>query len=178
VSVQDEIHRMTADEYLRVVRDLGWESTELVEGVVYDVTPEYNRHRATVKHVFRCVDAHVGDDRTNFSGSVRLGSTSLFDPDVFVIDSTTPLDPDDVVPEGAVTLAIEVSVTTQARDRGAKLIAYAKAGVPEVWLIDPRPGVGTLVRHRDPEGASYRTVDRFAVGEDAADLDVAAILAR
>jgi Uma2 family endonuclease len=178
VSVQDEIHRMTVDEYLRVVRDLGWESTELIEGVVYDVTPEYNRHRATAKHVFRCVDAFVGDDRTNFSGSVHLGPYSMVDPDVYVLDGTTTLDPDDAVPEAAMVLAIEVSVTTQARDRGPKLRAYAKAGVPEVWLIDPRPDVGELVRHRDPDGASYRTVDRFDVGEDARDLDVASILAR
>lgn len=62
-------------------------------------------------------------------------------------------------------------------DVGAGRNPYAKAGVPEVWLIDPRPGVGELVRHRDPEGASYRTVDRFVIGEDARDLDVTAILA-
>ena len=178
MSVQDEIHRMTVDEYLRVVRELGWDSTELIEGVVYDVTPEYNRHRATVKHVFRCVDAFVGGDLTNFAGSVHLGPRSMFDPDLFVLDGTTPLDPDDAVPEAAMVLAIEVSVTTQARDRGPKLRAYANANVPEVWLIDPRPGVGELIRHRDPDGASYRTVDRFAVGEDARDLAVAAILAR
>jgi len=178
MTVQDEIHHMTVDEYLHVVRDLGWESTELVEGVVYDVTPEYNRHRATVMRVFRCVDAAVGGELTNVSGSVRLGGSSMFDPDVFVLDGTTPLAPDDAVPDAAVVLAIEVSVTTQSRDRGPKLIAYAKAGVPEVWLIDPRPEVGELVRHRDPDGASYRTIDRFVIGEDAADLDVATVLAR
>jgi Uma2 family endonuclease len=178
MSVQDEIHRMTVDEYLRVVRDLGWESTELIEGVVYDVAPDYNRHRATVMHVFRCVDAVVGGDLTNAVGSVHLGPRSLFDPDVYVLDGTTPLDPDDAVPDGAMVLAVEVSVTTQLRDRGPKLRAYACAGVPEVWLIDPRPDVGELIRYRDPDGASHRTVDRFEVGEDARDLDVRAVLAR
>ena len=100
----------------------------------------------------------------------------MFDPDVFLIDPTVELDDEDAVPVDAVRLAVEVSVTTQVHDRGPKLIAYSKAGVPEVWLIDPRPGVGELLRHRDPDGASYRTVDRFEVGENAADLDVAAIL--
>ena len=47
-----------------------------------------------------------------------------------------------------------------------------------MWLIDPRPGVGELVRLRDPEGASYTTVDRFEVGENAGDLDVGEILGR
>jgi len=77
-----------------------------------------------------------------------------------------------------VKLIVEVSVTTQVRDRGARLIAYAKAGLAEVWLIDPRPGVGELVRYRDPVGASYREVDRFDVGENARDLDVTAVLKR
>ena len=69
-------------------------------------------------------------------------------------------------------------MTTQLHDRGPKLIAYAKGGIPEVWLIDPRPGEGELLHYRDPEGASYRTVDRFDVGEDPRDLDVTTVLKR
>jgi Uma2 family endonuclease len=176
VAVADEIHRMTVDEYLQIVRDFGWESTELVEGVVYDVTPEYNRHAVTVRHVFFALDAHMPANATFNTGSVRLSSRSLVDPDVYVIDESVVLDPDGVVPGSAVRLAVEVSVTTQAHDRGPKLTAYAKAGVSEVWLIDPRPDAGELVRHRDPQGASYRTVDRFDVGENAGGLDVTTIL--
>ena len=178
MTVADDIHRMTVDEYLHIVRDLGWDSTELIEGVVYDVTPEYSRHAATVRHVFRLLDAHFGLDATWLAGSVRLSSHSLVDPDVFVLDPTIVLAPDDVLPVDGLTMAVEVSVTSQRRDRGPKLIAYAKAGVPEVWLIDPRPEAGQLLRHRDPDGASYRAVDRFVVGENAGQLDVAVVLAR
>ena len=176
VAVTHEIHRMTVDEYVRAVRDFGWESTELVEGVVYDVSPEYNRHRRTVMHLLWLLHAAFPDLEASNVGSVHLPTTSMFDPDVFLIDPAIELDDDHAVPVDAVRLAVEVSVTTQAHDRGPKLIAYAKAGVPEVWLIDPRPGVGELLRHRDPDGASYRTIDRFEIGENAADLDVAAIL--
>lgn len=95
-----------------------------------------------------------------------------------MIDGSFGRDPDWAIPVVAVKLVVEVSVTTQARDRGPKLIAYAKAGVPEVWLIDPRPEAGELVRYRDPDGASYRTVDRFDVGENAENRDVTAILTR
>jgi len=178
VTVVDEIHRVTVDEYIRIVRDLGWESTELIEGVVYDVTPELSRHMTTVMRVFRQLDAQLPSEVTFNAGSIRLSSISMVDPDVFVVDAGAPLDPEDAVPVASVLLVVEVCVTSQARDRGPKLIAYAKAGVPEVWLIDPRPGVGELVRHRDPAGASYRTIDRFEVGEDAEELDVGAILAR
>ena len=178
MTVAEDIHRITVDEYVRIVRDFGWESTELIEGVVYDVASEYNRHAGTVMSLLRKVEQAFPDDIVRVVGSVHVSAISMFDPDVYVIDAACELDPDWAVPVSGVKLAIEVSVTTQRRDRGPKLIAYAKAGVAEVWLIDPRPGVGELVRYRDPDGASYRTVDRFDVGEDAAAIDVAAILAR
>jgi len=178
VTVAAEIHRVTVDEYLRMVRDLGWESTELVEGVVYDVTPEHNRHMATVMRVFRRIDAVVGDERTVNAGTVVVSNESMFDPDVFVIARDACLDPDGAVPVASVELVVEVSVSSHARDCGPKLRAYAMAGVPEVWLVDPRPGVGSLVRHRDPGGDSYRAIDRFDVGEDAQALDARVVLAR
>ena len=37
-----------------------------------------------------------------------------------------------------VYLLIEVSDTTLLKDRGVKLPLYAKAGVNEVWLCQPR----------------------------------------
>ena len=122
------------------------------------------------------LDVAFPDDVVRIVGSVHVSAISMFDPDVYVIDGSFARDPDGAIPAAAVKLVVEVSVTTQAHDRGPKLIAYAKAGVPEVWLIDPRPEVGELVRHRDPEGASYRTVDRFDVGENAGQLDVRSIL--
>jgi len=176
VTVAEDIHRITVDEYVRIVRDFGWESTELVEGVVYDVASEYNRHAGTVMDLLRKVEQAFPDDVVRVVGSVHVSPISMFDPDVYVIDRSAVLDPDWAVPVSAIKLAIEVSVTTQRRDRGPKLIAYAKAGVTEAWLIDPRPEVGELVRYRDPDGASYRTVDRFEVGENAARLDVADVL--
>lgn len=178
MAVTDEIHRVTVDEYLHIVHGLGWERTELIDGVVYDVPPVFNRKADVVRSVFWRLDEFIVGDLVWCAGSVRVSDRSLFDPDVSVIDGAAYLDPDDFVPVAAVKLVVEVSVSTQSRDRGAKLIAYAKGGVPEVWLIDPRPGLGELIRHRDPDGASYATVDRFAVGEDAADLDVATMLAR
>lgn len=174
----DDVHQMTVDEYLRAVHDFGWESTELIRGVVYDVTPEYNRHAATVMAIFRKVDVAFIDDMVRNVGSVTIGAWSLFDPDVYVIDGEADLDPDRPVPGSAVKLVVEVSVTTLTRDLGPKLQAYAEAGIAEVWVIDPRPGAGWLLRHTEPQGDRYRTVQHIEVGEDARDLDVGAVRGR
>ncbi len=176
MTVAESIHRMTVDEYTRIVRDFGWESTELVEGVVYDAAPEYDRHAGTVMRVLFALHDALPDAIVRNAGSVLVSEVSMFEPDVYVIDASFARDPDQAIPVVAIQLVVEVSVTSHAHDRGPKLIAYAKGGVPEVWLIDPRPGIGELLRHRDPEGASYRTVDRFDIGEDAASLDVRCLL--
>jgi Uma2 family endonuclease len=178
VTVAEEVHRMTVDEYVRIVRDFGWESTELVEGVVYDESPEYNRHSSTVMDLLDKLRDAFPDDVVRNVGSVHVGPISMFDPDVFVIAGSFAQDPDWAIPASAVKLVVEVSVTTHAHGRGPKLIAYAKAGLPEVWLIDPRPDAGELVRYRDPHGASYQTVDRFDIGENASTLDLSVILPR
>ncbi len=176
MSVAQEIHRVTVDEYVRIVRDLGWESTELLEGVVYDVASEYNRHAWTVMNVLDALRSAFPDDEVRNVGNVQLGPASLVAPDVQVIDGGFVQEPEWVVPASAVKLVVEVGVTTLGHDRGVKLIAYAKAAVPEVWSIDPRPETAELLRYRDPDGASYRRVDRFNVGENATSIDVAVLL--
>jgi Uma2 family endonuclease len=64
------------------------------------------------------------------------------------------VDPDFDFPKYAdaahVLLAVEVSLTTWSRDTGVKLAAYARNGIPEYWVVDPRPG-GRLVRYRQPQ---------------------------
>lgn len=175
MAVAEQVHRMTVDEYVRIVRELGWERTELIDGVVYDVGAEYNRHAGTVMHVFRLADAQFTDGVVYAAGSVTLDVDTMFKPNIYVLEPTVTLDPDDAVPVRAVTLAIEVSVTTQHHDEGPKLSAYARSGVPEVWLIDPRPEAGRLTRYRNPNDGAYSQIDHFDVGENAADLDVTAV---
>jgi Uma2 family endonuclease len=51
-------------------------------------------------------------------------------------------------------LAIEVSDTTAAFDRSRKATLYARAGVPEYWVLDLNARM--LVVHREPDGTQYR----------------------
>jgi Uma2 family endonuclease len=55
-----------------------------------------------------------------------------------------------------VVLAVEVSDTSLAYDRGRKIGVYAAFGIPEVWVID----ANTLVTraHRDLGAEGYRAI--------------------
>src|SRR3954454_23350339 len=69
-------------------------------------------------------------------------ATSL-QPDVAVIDISEASQPRlTLVPH----LVVEVmSPSSRTQDLGAKRLAYAQAGVPNYWVVDPVPPAGLLV---------------------------------
>jgi Uma2 family endonuclease len=86
---------------------------------------------------------------------------------------------------GDVALVVEVAETSLSYDRDVKLPLYARAGVPEVWVVDlaagaievyASPGVASLgvggryattrIFGREEELRSFTVADlRFAVGD-------------
>jgi Uma2 family endonuclease len=177
VSPMDDIHRITVDEYERLALAGEWERTELIDGVVYDMSPQLLLHGRTNAHVYNLVRQLFPDDEVLIGVTVRLSDFSAVDPDVLVIDSSAPFDEKRFVPAEAVKLVVEVSVSTQAKDLSSKLRVYAAAGMPQYWVVDPRPEAGILLRHTEPRGEHYTNVRRYDVGEGATGLDAAAVLA-
>jgi Putative restriction endonuclease len=102
----------------------------LIEGFVYDRPPESFLDARTVWTVAKAIDQSVPGVEVVPGVSVRLGNMSLPVPDVTafegeVADELAPLD-------GAlVRIAVEVSVTTLAKDLGPMLRMYAAACIPE-----------------------------------------------
>jgi Uma2 family endonuclease len=67
-----------------------------------------------------------------------------------------------------VRLVIEVSDSTLAFDRSVKARLYARAGIPEYWILNvPRR---QLLLHRDPVDGKYQSVEAFAEHESVAPL--------
>ena len=65
-----------------------------------------------------------------------------------------------------VPLLIEVSDATLAYDRGLKLSRYARAGIPEVWIVDLE-GV-RIENHTEPSDDLYRHVELARPGQTLA----------
>ena len=63
-------------------------------------------------------------------------------------------------------LLVEVSDTTSRFDRTVKAALYARASVPEYWVLDV--SARALFVHRHPSGGNYRQVTRLAEDETVA----------
>jgi Uma2 family endonuclease len=63
-------------------------------------------------------------------------------------------------------LAVEISDTTLAFDRFVKASIYARAGVPEYWVVDLN--ARAIFVHTTPVDGAYREINRFADHETIA----------
>ena len=58
---------------------------------------------------------------------------------------------------------MEVADTSLAYDKNVKLPIYARAGIPEAWVVDLRAGKSDVHTHPGPRG--YQIVRGFGPGE-------------
>jgi Uma2 family endonuclease len=144
-----EYHRMGEAGILRP-----HERVELLNGRIVEMPPIGPKHASTVTKLDRLLQATFGERAIVRSQQpLTLDLVSEPEPDILLVRG--PLERyDEVHPtvEQAL-LVIEVSETTLAYDRGKKLEAYARLGVPEYWIVD-------LVHerieiHREPKDGTY-----------------------
>jgi Uma2 family endonuclease len=93
-------------------------------------------------------------------------------PDHLVVRTQLPIAPDDeesepepdfaIVPDGegrevtSALLAIEIAKTSLRDDLQRKARIYARAGIPEYWVVDVKKR--ELIVHRSPSGERYRSL--------------------
>ena len=136
--------------------------TELIDGEIVEMSPIGGRHALCVSLLNRLLVRSVGERAlVSPQNPVRLDELHEPQPDLTVIRDraygrSLPT-PEDTL------LLIEVSDTTLAYDRNVKLPIYARAGIPEVWIVDVNGN--RLERHTDPSGDLYRRVELVRSGE-------------
>jgi Uma2 family endonuclease len=97
---------------------------------------------------------------------LALGDCSEPEPDVAVVRGSYQ-DYAFAQPTVAV-LVVEVADKSLAHDRKRKIPDYARAGVPEAWLMNLKAAV--LEVYRDPSGGAYQTRLKFRIGDTVAPL--------
>ena len=157
--------RWTRVEYERLV-ELGvfrpGERLELIDGALVVSEPQGSRHAATIRRVLTALRHTFGEAwQIDSQLPIALDADSEPEPDVAVV----PRDPGayrDGHPSRAV-LIVEIAETSYRIDREYKASLYARAVVPDYWIIDLAHD--TIEVHRDPDpspdapsGWRYRSV--------------------
>ena len=138
--------RMTAAEFWELAPDD--RKAELINGVIVMAPPPLEIHEKLFAFLFRLLGDYVeehdlGEVRGSRSG-VELAPDQVYEPDILFVsrDRLGIVQRHGLV--GAPDLVIEIlSASTAAYDRGDKLRVYERAGVRELWLIDPYGPAGT-----------------------------------
>jgi Uma2 family endonuclease len=157
----------TADEYDRMLRNghfAGKPRVELLEGVIYEMSPLHLPHARAQFVLTKALDAKLdGTPELAVVGSVsvRLSEHSVPDPDIVVYRRTAATG---FVPLADAQIAIEISVSTLNFDLGHKRDLYAAAGLPEYWVVDVT--AKTIHQHAAPAAGAYQTV-RIVTFSDA-----------
>ncbi|HVF09521.1 MAG TPA: Uma2 family endonuclease [Abditibacteriaceae bacterium] len=129
--------RWTKEQYYHMA-DMGWfddKRVELIEGEIIEMSPVGSTHWA-------CVELTVQALRAIFGPGYVVSAQNAFDagegaepqPDIIVIPGS-PRDYKDRLPSVAL-LVVEVADTTLVSDRTQKAALYAKAGIPEYWIVN------------------------------------------
>jgi Uma2 family endonuclease len=108
---------------------------ELLNGEIIEMPAQGVPHRLAVSRITRLLTAAFDPAQywVAFQGTVVLSRFSAPDPDFYVLDVPEHAPP----PELPIPfLVIEVSDTTYRKDAGPKLRAYARAGVPDYWIVN------------------------------------------
>lgn len=130
-------HKWKRSEYYRM-GELGFfngQRVELVDGEVIVMSPQGAHHYWTIDRVARILGRVFGEGFwVRIQAPLRLETGSEPEPDIAIVTGL-PNDYLDEHPSTAV-LVIEVSDTSLAYDRTEKARVYARAGVPEYWIVN------------------------------------------
>lgn len=141
------------------------ERIELIEGVIVKMSPQNAPHAAVIQVLNRLLMPPLaGRADVRVQLPFAAGRDSLPEPDLAVVKTGYFKD---AHPDRAF-LVIEVADSSLAFDRREKAELYARAGVPEYWVVNIADRI--IERYTEPAGGSYARVTPFRSGEAIAPL--------
>lgn len=172
MSAQFEKRYFNVDEYYRMAQAgvlTPDDRVELIEGEIIKMGPIGSPHAACVSRLNDLL-RDLQKTMVRIQNPIRLNEFSEPVPDIVILKSRKdyyaarhPI-PSDVF------LIIEVSDTSVVSDRHVKVPLYARAHIPEVWLINLPKKV--IEVYCEPLEGAYRKSRKFKRGESLVALSV------
>ena len=167
MAVQLTRRRFTVDEYhwmarVGILRED--DRVELIDGEIVEMAPIGPEHVGAVIRLNEHFVHRFGDlAQVSVQNSIRLDQYDELQPDLALLRRRADFFSSALPTPADTFLLVEVADTTPATDRRVKLPLYARAGVPEVWLVDLQHAV--ILVHREPAADGYRVVTTARRGE-------------
>lgn len=159
----ERIRPLRAREYLALAAQGAFrdERIELLEGVIVKMSPQHNPHASMTARINRLLVLAIERAGLPYEVSPQLpfeaGQTSVPEPDLAVTD---PRDDGERHPRAAY-LVVEVAESSLRKDSGVKARIYARARVPEYWIVDV--GAREIEVRTEPARGRYTKVKRHGV---------------
>lgn len=140
---------------------------ELIDGELYDKTAQAPPHAFVIGLLLEALAKLFPPGAIRVQLPLEAGGVdrerSLPEPDIAVVVERKAEYPWRH-PSGPETLlVVEVADSSVVMDLSRKVALYARAGVPEYWVVDLTRRM--VVAHRRPDGATYRMAELFAPGD-------------
>ena len=150
----------TVDEYHEMGRTgiLGeGDRVELIDGEIVQMSSIGRRHAACVNRLTHMFVSRLGLSAVvSIRNPVHLGQHSEPEPDVALLRPRSDFYASGHPGRTDILLIVEVAETSVDFDREVKIPRYAKAGIPEVWLVDL--SADAIETHRSPTAGAYEQV--------------------
>ena len=128
---------------------------ELIEGKIIQMAPASTDHGEVSGGVFyalKSASIAAGIDKFHrfiVHATLKIGKRSAPEPDVLVIRAG---EGEKYAQAEQAVLVVEVSISTRENDLTVKSRLYAKAGVPEYWVVEPESRKLSVFREPQSDG--------------------------
>jgi Uma2 family endonuclease len=138
---------------------------ELLEGVIVLIRPQKDPHALAIVVLTETLVLQVkGRFRVRPKLPLTLGDRSEPEPDLAVVPLPEPGSP--ALNRRAALLVIEVAGDSLRKDRLAKSRIYARAAIPEYWIVNLEERCIEVSRDPDAEAGMYRTSTKASPGDE------------
>ena len=138
--VQVERRLFTVADYHRMAETgvlTADDRVELIQGEIIAMSPIGVRHAACVTRLTDLFTLHFrGQANVSVQNPLRLDEMSEPEPDVMLLKYREDYYAQETPSGDDVLLLVEVSDASLAYDKAVKLPLYARANIPEVWIVN------------------------------------------